>query len=58
MASGESRMGKGKQAWRAETRNKSEVEGKNQGDSGGSQLGVLATAGRAATLGHGGGGDE
>ena len=51
-------MGKGKQAWRAETRNKSGVEGKNQGDSGGSQLGVLATAGRAATLGDGGGGDE
>lgn len=51
-------MGKGKQAWRAETRNKSGVEGKNQGGSGGSQLAVLATAGRAATLGQGGGGDE
>lgn len=58
MAGRESRIGKGKQAWRAETRNKSGVEEKNQGGSGGSQLAVLATAGRAATLGRGGGGDE
>ena len=46
-------MGKGKQAWRAESRNKSGVEGKNQSGSGESQLAVLATAGRAATLRQG-----
>ena len=44
-------MGKGKQGWRAESRNKSGVVGKDRGGSGESQLAVLATAGRAATLG-------
>lgn len=48
-------MGKGKQGWRAESRNKSGVVGKDRGGSGESQLAVLATAGRAATLGQGGG---
>ena len=47
-------MGKGKQGWRAESRNKSGVVGKDRGGSGESQLAVLATAGRAATLGQGG----
>lgn len=50
--------GKGKQAWRAESRNKSGVR-KNQSGSGESQLAVLATAGRACNPGAGlGGGDE
>ena len=48
-------MGKGKQGWRAESRNKSGVKGKDWGGSGEPQFAVVATAGRAETLGQGGG---
>lgn len=50
-------MGKANKPGRAESRNKSGVEGRTR-VAGESQLAVLATAGWAATWGRVGGGDE